>query len=267
MATGRQTRFGTVRRVLDRTQLLVTLLGFLAVWEFGVRVSGVPGYILPPPSVILGVLIERAPTLAYHAAVTTTVILVGFTLAVLVGIPLALGVAFSPWFKRVVYPAIVLSQMIPKIAVAPLFIIWFGFDVTPRILITFLIAFFPIVIDAVVGFTSLQPEAVRLARSMGARPLDFFLKVRLPHALPNLFAGMKMAMAGAAVGAIVGEFVASSAGLGYLLLVANGELNTPLVFAGIFVLSSIGIALYFTIELAERAMIPWHASRRTRAAP
>lgn len=249
---------------LLRAQLLLTLLGFLLMWEAAARVSGTPTYILPPPSVVLVALAERAGDLAYHAAVTTSVILIGFALAVALGVPLALGVAFSPWFRRVVYPAIVLSQMVPKIAVAPLFIIWFGFDVTPKILITFLIAFFPIVIDAVVGFTSLPPETTRLARSMGARPLDFFLKVRLPHALPNLFAGMKMAMAGAAVGAIVGEFVASSAGLGYLLLVANGELDTPLVFAGLLVLSAIGVGLFFSIEAAERVAIPWHASSRLR---
>ena len=145
---------------------------------------------------------------------------------------------------------------------APLFIIWFGFGIFPKILITFLLSFFPVVIDSIVGFTSLHIEAVYLARSMGASNKDFFFKVQLPNALPNIFAGIKMAMAFSTVGAVVGEFVGSSEGLGYLLLVANGDLNTQLLFACLLVLSTIGLVFYYIIELIEKVSIPWHISKR-----
>jgi NitT/TauT family transport system permease protein len=243
----------------------IALLGLFAAWEVAVRALGVPHHLLPAPSRIAAEIAANAGDLAFHAWATLRVLLAGFALSVLVGVPLAMAVSFSPFFRRTLYPVIVFSQLIPKIAVAPLFIIWFGFGALPKVLIAFLVSFFPVVIDSIVGFTSIRPETIRVARSMGASPLDLFLKVRLPAALPNIFAGLKMAMAAAAVGAIVGEFVASSEGLGYLLQVANGEIKTPLAFACLILLSLMGIVLYFAIESVERVAIRWHVSQRVGA--
>jgi NitT/TauT family transport system permease protein len=200
-----------------------------------------------------------------HSASTLGIILVGFAASVIVGIPLALAVSFSPGFRRTVYPMLVFSQLVPKIAIAPLFVIWFGFGFLPKVLIAFLLSFFAVVLQSIVGFTSIRPEQVRVAQSMGASGSQLFFKVRLPQALPNIFAGLKMAMASSAIGAIVGEFIASQRGLGYLVLVANGEMNTPLSFAGMLLLTLMGIVLYFAVEAVERMTTGWHVSQRVHA--
>jgi NitT/TauT family transport system permease protein len=244
---------------------LVALGGMFVVWEAAVRALGLPHHLLPAPTRIFWEFGRNGEDLFWNALATLKIILAGFALSVCVGIPLALAVSFWPFFQRTIYPIIVFSQLIPKIAVAPLFIIWFGFGGTTKTLIAFLVSFFPVVIDSIVGFLSMRPETIRVARSMGASSWDLFFKVRLPHALPNIFAGLKMAMAAAAVGAIVGEFVASSEGLGYMLLVAHGELKTPLAFACLILLSLIGIMMYFVIETIERVSIRWHVSQRPQA--
>ncbi len=250
------------RQVLDAIGPLLALALLFAGWEAAVIVFGVSEHLLPRPTRIFVEIYDRAPILLRHATATVSVILSGFALSVAIAVPLALSISFVPIVRRVIYPIVVFSQLIPKIAIAPLFIIWFGFGVLPKVLITFLISFFPILIQAIVGFTSIRPEPLRVARSMGAGPIDMFLRVRLPHALPNLFAGLKMSMAAAAIGAIVSEFIASSRGLGYLVLVANGEMNSPLAFAGMLLLSMIGIVLYFIVEMIQRLATPWDIAQR-----
>src|SRR5262249_17578832 len=172
----------------------------------------------------------------------------GFALSIVVGIPLAIGIFMSPAFSRSVLPLLISSQAMPKVAVAPLLLVWFGFGLLPKVLIAFLIAFFPIVISTAVGLASIEPEEIHLARSMGLGPAGTFLKVRLPSALPSVFGGLKISIPLAVVGAVVGEFVGGDAGLGYLLMVANGNLDTPLLFAGIFALTVQGVVLYFLVE-------------------
>ncbi|MBN3763497.1 ABC transporter permease [Burkholderia sp. Ac-20365] len=222
----------------------------------------IPSYLLPMPSEIFTEIYDNAGVLARNGQATLVVIVTSFVASVLVGVPLALLISFSSFARRAIYPLIVFSQMIPKIAIAPLFVIWFGFGFTPKLLIAVLISFFAVVIQSIVGFTSLSPQPVRVARSMGATPLDLFFKVRLPHALPNIFAGLKMAMASSAIGAIVGEFIASQQGLGYLVLVANGQMNTKLAFAGMLILSVMGIVLYFLVEVVERLATGWRSVQR-----
>jgi NitT/TauT family transport system permease protein len=156
------------------------------------------------------------------------------------------------------------SQAVPKVAVAPLFVVWFGFGLLPKVLIAFLIAFFPIVINTAVGLESIEREKILLARSMGLSALDTFFKIRLPSALPTVFGGMKIAITLAVVGAVVGEFVGGEEGLGYVLLTANGSMDTPLLFAGVIALTVVGVALYLLVELAERLAIP-HAALRQQA--
>jgi NitT/TauT family transport system permease protein len=237
-----------------------------AIWEIGVRVTNVSVFLLPPPSRIFQEIWTHGPMLMRHASSTLGIILAGFALSAIVGIPLALAVAFSPLFRRTVYPMLVFSQLVPKIALAPLFVIWLGFGFLPKVLIAFLLSFFAVVLQSVVGFTSIRPEQVRVARSMGAKGATLFFKVRLPQALPNIFAGLKLAMASSAIGAIVGEFIASQRGLGYLVLVANGEMNTPLSFAGMLLLTLMGIVLYFAVEGVERLTTGWHVSQRLNPA-
>jgi NitT/TauT family transport system permease protein len=242
--------------------IALTFLVLLLVWEVGVRVLHIKPYLLPPPTQIAQALFEKWDDIVFHGTCTASEIVIGFCLSVAIGIPMALAISFSHFFQRTLYPVLVFFQLIPKIALAPLFIIWFGFGMFPKVLITFLLSFFPVVIDSIVGFSSLHIEAVYLVRSMGANQKDFFFKVRLPHALPNIFAGLKMAMAFATVGAVVGEFVGASRGLGYLLLVANGDLNTQLLFACLLVLSMMGLIFYALIEIIEKLAIPWHISQR-----
>ena len=236
------------------------MLAILAVWELIVRLFNVPIYIIPAPSAIIATIISQYPILLQNSVATLGEILAGFGLSVAVGVPLAIAIAYSRFMERVLYPILVSSQTVPKIAVAPLFIVWFGFGTLPKVIVAFLIAFFPIVIDSVVGLRSTEPEMIYLVRSMGASGWQTFTKIRLPKALPSIFGGFKIAIALAVVGAIVGEFVGADTGLGYLLMVANGNVNTRLLFATITVLTLIGVVLFFIVEVAERLLMPWAGS-------
>jgi NitT/TauT family transport system permease protein len=194
--------------------------------------------------------------------VTTSEIVAGYLLAVVISVPLAFVVAYSQFFEKSVYPLIVFLQIVPKIAIAPLFIIWFGFGFMPKLLLVFLLSFFPIVVSSTAGFKSVDPDVMDLARSTGAGPWRLFAMIRLPQALPDIFTGLKVGAALAATAAVVAEFVASNKGLGYLLLEYNGNLETPMVFAVIIVLSLIGLAVYYAVEFLEKLTIPWHVSQR-----
>ncbi|HYB73809.1 MAG TPA: ABC transporter permease [Candidatus Sulfotelmatobacter sp.] len=244
----------------------VTVLGVVALWEAAVDGLHLPEYLLPAPSGVLAALAAEWRYLAIHTGVTVYEILWGFVLSILVGVPLAMVVVYSPLLERAFYPLLVASQSVPKIAIAPLLIFWAGLGIFPKVLVAFLIAFFPIVIDTVVGLRSVEPEMLHLARSMGAPERRIFLKIRLPNALPNIFAGLKVAVTLAVVGAIVGEFIQADRGLGYALLQANAMLNTRLSFATILILAAIGVLLFGFVDVLERALIPWHASRRTEMA-
>lgn len=236
----------------------VLLLG----WEFGVRVGDVPTYLLPPPSVIFARMLSEYDQILYHTWITTIEVVVGFGLSILVSIPLAAILSQFRSVERAVYPILVASQTIPKVAIAPLIVVWFGFGPVPKILIAFLICFFPIVIDALIGFRSTPKEVIWLARSMGAPRWRIFLNFQVPGALPNIFAGLKVASTLAVVGAVVGEFVAADRGLGYQLILANGTLDVSLSFAVLVVLSLLGIALFAIVDLMERLLLPWHVSQR-----
>jgi NitT/TauT family transport system permease protein len=245
----------------QRMGALLVGAAILLVWEVAVRVLGIKEYLLPPPSRIWLEFNKRAGVVMSGAWVTTLEILGGYLLAVVVSIPFALAVTYSRFMRNAVYPVVVFLQIVPKIAVAPLFIIWFGFGYTPKLLIVFLLSFFPIVVSSIAGFKAVDPEIADFARTTGASGWKLFAKIRLPQALPDIFTGMKVGAALSATAAIVAEFVASDRGLGYLLLQYNGNLDTPMVFAVIFLLSFIGLAVYYTVELIERLTIPWHVSQ------
>ena len=244
---------------------LYTLVGFLVLiglWQVLVPALRVPKYILPTPLDIWARAVTAWPLLWTNMLFTLQSVLIGYALAVVVSILLAMMLAYSPILEGVAYPMLVFLQIIPKIALAPLLVIWFGFGIQSKILITFLLSFFPIVVDSIVGFKSVPPSLVQLASSMRAKPLALFFKIRLPAALPNIFAGLKVSIALATTAAIVGEFVGADRGLGYLLQRANGDLDTELLFAAICLLSLMGLVLYFIVEAIERYAIPWHVSQR-----
>jgi NitT/TauT family transport system permease protein len=217
------------------------------IWEAAVRLIGVKLYILPAPSYVLATLWTKWSTIGAAAWYTAQPMLVGYGFAVVVGVLLALMFAVSRFIESVVYPQIVFLQIIPKIAIAPLFMIWFGYGLTSKVLIVFLLSFFPVVVSAVQAFRSVDPDIIDLARITGASPLRMFWRVQIPHALPTLFTGFKVAAALAATAAVVAEFVSSDRGLGYLLVDYTNRFDTPGVFAAILVLSIMGLLLYAAV--------------------
>lgn len=248
------------------TRLLLPVVACVVVailWQIVVTLFHIPSYLLPAPTQIVASGIKNWGSLVSNGGVTVGETVIGFGLSIVIGIPIAIAIVYSTTFERILYPLLVALQTVPKIAIAPLFVVWLGFSELPKVLVAFLIAFFPVVIDTVVGLESADPDMLQLVRSMGASNWDSFRKIRFPSAMPNIFGGLKVAMTLAVVGAIVGEFVGSNSGLGYLLLVATGNIDTALLFADIVVLTVIGIVLFYIVEFFERFMTPWHV--RTRA--
>jgi NitT/TauT family transport system permease protein len=243
---------------------LAGILVFLAVWEVGVLVFKVPAYLMPPPSAVAQVIVQDFSKLVYHGWVTTYEMLAGYALAVAVAVPLAIAITSSQRFDRFVTPQLLFFQVVPKVAIAPLFLVWFGVGTTPKVLVAFLISFFPIVIDAAVGLRSMSSEMRDLARSMGASRWQVFAQFRLPTSLPYLFSGLKVAATLAVAGAVVGEFVGADKGLGYLLLVTNSNMETALMFATIVALTVIGLVFFYAVEFLEQLLIPWHVTHRVR---
>jgi len=254
------------QKAYDRVSAVVypvaTLAAAILLWEVGVRAFKVPPFLAPPPSMLVGTFVEHSNLILYNTWRTTIEILLGYFASILIGVPLAFGIFMWPSFARTVLPLLISSQAIPKVAIAPLLLVWFGFGLFPKVLVAFLIAFFPVVISTAVGLSSIEPEKIYLARSMGLSATATFFKIRLPNALPSIFAGLKISITLAVVGAVVGEFVGGEAGLGYMLMVANGSMDTPLLFAGLIALTVQGVVLYALVEWAEYLAIP----RRNNAA-
>jgi NitT/TauT family transport system permease protein len=244
---------------------LASFVIVMLVWEATVRMGWVATYILPAPSSVVLKIQTLWKVLAYHTYVTAVEIALGFLLAAVLGVILGLAMVYISWFELIIYPWIIVSQVVPKVAIAPLFIIWLGFGELPKVVIAFLIAFFPILVDTLVGLRSVEQEPVFLLKSMGAGRLRTFWYVRLPTALPNIFAGLRVGVTLATVGAIIGEFVGANEGLGYLLLFANGIIDTQLLFAALAILSALALVFYWIVLLVERMVIPWHVSVRTES--
>jgi NitT/TauT family transport system permease protein len=241
---------------------LLPVILLLVVWELAIRVFDIQAFLLPKPLDVIETLWDRRQTLMEEAWVTFQESLWGFLLAVAAAVPIAILITFSKVASRTVYPVLVISQVIPKVAIAPLLVVWMGFGVGPKILLAFLVAFFPIVVNTATGLNSLEPKMIHLARSMGANTWQTFVYFRLPASLPVFFAGLKVGVTFAVIGALVGEFVGAGSGLGHLTVIAMGSLNTQLVFASIIVMAGIGVAMYVVIEILERMLVPWSRSRR-----
>jgi NitT/TauT family transport system permease protein len=251
-----------MKRVASWLYPVVTIAVLLVIWELASRVGQIPRYILPAPSGIAARFYALHGLIVRESLYTLEATVIGFGLSVLVGVPL--GMALVSWraFNRAVYPLLIGSQVVPKVAVAPVFLVWFGFGLLSKVMITFLIAFFPVLISAVVGLQSTEIEKLYVARAAGASRLQLFTLVRLPHALPSIFGGMKVSITLAVVGALVGEFVAAENGIGRVLLSASGNMDTELLFAGIVALVIMGVGLFVLMEVLERLVLPWHISHR-----
>ena len=245
----------------------VTAMVFVALllaWEVGVRISGVAPILLPAPSAVARELANAPGFFLRESAYTVVSTLAGFALALLIGVVLAIAIVGSRWLERLIWTVLVVLNSLPKVALAPLFVIWMGLGVAPKVAVAVLLALFSIVVDTVLGLRTVDPDVIALVRISRAGWLREMLLIRLPGALPALFAGMKVAISFALVGAIVGEFVGGSSGLGTVILIAQGQFDTTRVFAALVLLGIIGAALFHLVEIAERLLIPWHLSQRSR---
>jgi NitT/TauT family transport system permease protein len=235
---------------------LVTIV-LLLTWEILVRALGVRSILLPAPSEIAMTMVRQQDLIAKHLWPSLYLTIAGFVLSVLGGVFVAILITYSAVLRKGFYPVIVVSQVIPKIAIAPLFIVWFGTGATSSLLLAVLIAFFPMTINAALGFASVDQDIDRMARTFMASPWLIFWKIRMPNALPYIFGGMKISITLAIIGVIVSEFVASQEGIGYLIKLSGGLLDTPLMMAAITALSLSGLALYGLIAIAERYAVFW----------
>ncbi len=235
----------------------IVLAAFFALWEVACRALAIPSFILPPPSLIWAAFVQYFWPIMDHAWQTLMTTLVGFGIAVVFGMLLGIAVGASRAVYEALYPLLVGFNAIPKVAVVPVLIIWFGIGTIPAILTAFLISFFPIVVNVATGLATIEPELQDVLRSLGARKSQIIWKVGVPRAMPYFFAALKVAITLAFVGSVISETVASNKGIGYLMMAANANLNVPLVFAGLVVLAFLGVLLYEVFAFLERRVTFW----------
>ena len=239
----------------------LTFAGIVALWWGAVELFKIPAYLLPGPGPVFSRLVTDAGLLWTHSQVTLIEIMFGFGLTIVTAIPLGLLIALSALAKQVVYPPIMLMQLVPKIAVAPLFLVWLGFGLESKVLLTVLMTFFPLLLASISGFMILDDRLLYLTKSMGASRWDTFRYLRFPAALPVIFSGIKTSATIAATAAIVAEFVGANKGLGYVLLRGTSTMDIELVFAVLVVLTIVGIAINYVVEFCEWAMTPWQRAK------
>jgi NitT/TauT family transport system permease protein len=239
-------------------------VGLFLFWEGAIPLFKIPLYVLPPPSLIVVKGWADIPKLGYYTLITGVESLLGFLIAVMLAVPLGLAITFSSILRNTLYPFCVSLEMTPKIAFAPLFISWLGFGLIPKVIIVFLVCFFPIVLNAILAFGSLSEELTRFCRSTGADAWTMFRKVRMPAALPQIFVGFKYAAINATVGATIAEFIGSDQGLGFYIQIETGNMRPDLAFAAIFFLTALGLLMFGAVTLVERLVIPWDISQRRR---
>ncbi|KYG30567.1 ABC transporter permease [Alkalihalobacillus trypoxylicola] len=241
---------------------VITLVALILLWQLLTILMNIPAYVLPSPFEILSRFVAEFNTLISHSMTTVIEVLLGFALSLAVGIPLAIAIVYSRYLANSFYPILIAIQCIPMVSIAPILVIWFGYGLTTKVLLACLISFFPIVINSVNGFRALDKDMHDLGRSIGISEWKNFYYLRLPNALPHLFAGFKVGITLAVVGAIVGEFVASERGLGYLQLTANARLDTVMVFTTLLMLAILGMLLFFSVYLLERLVMPWYQANK-----
>ncbi|MBV9065760.1 MAG: ABC transporter permease [Methylobacteriaceae bacterium] len=241
---------------------LMGVIGFLIIWELVVQLWGVRPILLPAPSAVFRELAESPRWFLEQTIYTLGVSLAGFACSAIFGVAFAILIVEWSVLDRLLFPLFIALNSVPKVAIAPLFIIWFGTGAEPKVAIAFLIAVFAVVIDTALGLRSVPPDQLDLAKVLRGSRLRVLVRIKMYCALPHVFAGLKVAMSLALVGAIVGEFVSSQKGLGFVILTAQGSFDTPRVFAAIIILSVIGVGLIGLLDVLERWALPWHYSAK-----
>ncbi len=233
-------------------------LCLLILWQILVPFLRIPDYLLPTPLGIAEEFWEKGGLILAHSLPTLYETVLGFLIGVVVGVTSGLGIVYSRFLWLTIYPSLVVVGSVPRIAIAPLILIWLGIDsLLSKVTISFLVAFYPMVINSIVGFSQIDSDMLDLAKTMGMSRLTEFKKIRLPNSMPYLFAGFKASIALAVIGAVVAEFVAGQSGLGYLIIIGNDELDAPLIFASIIMLSVMSLSLFGIIIGLEKKLMPW----------
>jgi NitT/TauT family transport system permease protein len=241
----------------DIAQPVGALVVFVVAWELICRVFHVPAYLVPTPSAIFTDTAQLAGPVAMHTLATTETVLLGFLASVIVSLPLAVLITSSPAIANAIYPLLVVTQSIPKVALAPILVVIFGSNELPRVVVTFLVAFFPLVLSIAAGITSVPPELIELGRACRAPYWRELWRIRLPYAVPFVFSGLKAAITLSVVGAVVGEFVNADRGLGYLIVTSTAFFRVPLAWGALVLLSMLGIVLFQAVVIVERVFFPW----------
>ncbi len=238
---------------------VAVVMGILSIWQVTTFALQINPYIFPSPLDVFSTLVASIDFLAMHMFVTLYEAILGFAIAVVVGVGLAIILSHFRRVRDASYPVIMFVQTMPKVALAPVLLLWFGYGLIPKLAISFLASFFPILINTMTGPTTIDEELLYLTKVLGATPSQVYRKVRLANALPYMFAGFKVGITLAVLGAVVAEFVSSEHGLGFIIVTAQGQFRTDLAFAAIFLLSLIGLGLFYTIEFLRRLVMPWQS--------
>lgn len=246
----------------DIAEPVIFFIALLVLWEVLVRVGHVPAFILPPPKDLYNSFIAKFFILGHHSLITFAEAVGGFALSFVLGVAFSIAIVYSRHFSNTIYPLIVILYAMPKSAFAPLMVIWIGYGLFSKIAIAFLVAFFPIVVNMVVGLKEVEPELIELARINRGSAWDVFKKIRLPNSLPYMFAGVKVALVLSVTGAIVAEFVAANEGLGYLVLQANYSLDTAFALVILLILALLSLVLFAIVERLQKKWVPWSAEVR-----
>jgi NitT/TauT family transport system permease protein len=246
------------------TETPLTLLVLLALWQLVVMVLDVPEYVLPSPVSVFDHLFLPQSDATYnwrrHIGATVTAVAISFVVTAIVGFVIAVVLTWSRTVRELTMPAMIFMNSLPIIAVAPIIVLWFGYGLGTNVLIGFLVAFFPLVINVSQGLSRVEEDLLDLVRYMNASKWQVFVKIRFPKSLPYLFSGLKICSTMVVVGAIVGEFIASDRGLGYIIINSQYTMNTPPIFAALIVISALGVGLFGLVTLAERLLMPWNRS-------
>jgi len=241
--------------------LLSTALA-IAIWSAIIVIARPPEYVLPTPWDVVARTWSDRSALIENGVFTLSEILAGLVAGTVLAVPMGIAVVAVPLIERLFYPIVVAFNAIPKVALAPVFVVWFGYGYAPRVLLTASVAFFPVLISTISGLIAVDPDLLRLAAALRAKRSRIFVYMRLPQALPTIFAGIKVATSLAVIGSIIAEFIASDKGWGHMLVQASGNLDTTIMFAVLLVLALVASALFYSVAFLERFFISWHASQR-----
>lgn len=244
---------------------LLTFAVILILWEAATRIFAIPSFILPAPTRILGGFgAVDAARWVEHVWATLRVALIGYLVAILVSLPIAIGLAKSRLLSRAFYPLLVVIQSVPVVAVAPIIIVVLGTDDAPRVVITFMIAFFPLVVSMTTGLMATPPELIELSRSLRAPQHREITQIRLPYAIPYIFSGLKISVTLAVIGAVVAEFVAADVGIGYFIQFSTSMFRLPQAWAGLVLLVALSLLLFQLVSMAQRVFFPWSLPKERR---